>query len=142
MAEAETIAAQPEQSIQWKQSSGRMRELLERMISEHSGKPQEEVSRDIERDKILTAAEAKDYGLIDEVIDRLIEEVRADPRPVARLVEIGVRPELRAALEPVAEGRHVRGVGVVGGQHLHRPGRGPDGPSRGGGPRGRTARPA
>lgn len=31
-------------------------------------------------------------------------EVRADPRPVARLIEIGVRPELRAALEPVADG--------------------------------------
>ncbi len=34
----------------------RMRELLEKMISDHSGRPVEEVSRDIERDKILTAA--------------------------------------------------------------------------------------
>ncbi|MBA2464168.1 MAG: ATP-dependent Clp protease proteolytic subunit [Nocardioidaceae bacterium] len=33
----------------------RMRELLERMIAEHSGRPQEQVSRDIDRDKILTA---------------------------------------------------------------------------------------
>ena len=47
----------------------RMRELLEKMISEHTGKAQEEVSRDIERDKILTAQQAVDYGLIDAVIE-------------------------------------------------------------------------
>ena len=47
----------------------RMRELLERMIAEHAGKSQEEVSRDIERDKILTAEAAVQYGLIDAVLD-------------------------------------------------------------------------
>ena len=47
----------------------RMRELLEQMIAEHSGKSQEEVSRDIERDKILTAEAAVQYGLIDAVLD-------------------------------------------------------------------------
>ncbi len=46
----------------------RMRELLERMIAEHAGKPQEDVSRDIERDKILTAEQAVEYGLIDAVL--------------------------------------------------------------------------
>ena len=46
-----------------------MRELLEKMISEHSGKSIEEVSRDIERDKILTAEQAVEYGLIDSVLD-------------------------------------------------------------------------
>ena len=49
----------------------RMRELLERMIAEHSGKSQEEVSRDIERDKILTAEQAVEYGLIDAVLESL-----------------------------------------------------------------------
>ncbi|WP_293783826.1 ATP-dependent Clp protease proteolytic subunit [uncultured Aeromicrobium sp.] len=49
----------------------RMRQLLENMISEASGKSPEEVSRDVERDKILTAAEAKDYGIIDQVLDSL-----------------------------------------------------------------------
>ena len=39
------------------------------MIAEHSGKSQEEVSRDIERDKILTAEQAVDYGLIDAVLE-------------------------------------------------------------------------
>ena len=46
----------------------RMRELLERMIAEHSGKAQEDVSRDIERDKILTAEQAVEYGLIDSIL--------------------------------------------------------------------------
>ena len=49
----------------------RMRELLEKMISDHSGKTIEEVSRDIERDKILTAEGAVEYGLIDAVLQSL-----------------------------------------------------------------------
>jgi ATP-dependent Clp protease, protease subunit len=47
----------------------RMRELLESMISEHTGKPLEQVSRDIDRDKILTAEAAIEYGLIDSVLE-------------------------------------------------------------------------
>src|SRR3954471_14160808 len=46
----------------------RMRTLLEQMLSEHSGRSEEQVRKDIERDKILTAVEAKEYGLIDEVL--------------------------------------------------------------------------
>ncbi|GAB2967935.1 ATP-dependent Clp protease proteolytic subunit [Nocardioides montaniterrae] len=49
----------------------RMRELLEKMISDHSGRPIEEVSRDIERDKILTSAQAVEYGLIDSILESL-----------------------------------------------------------------------
>ena len=47
----------------------RMRELLEKMIAEHSGKTVEEVSADIERDKILTAEGAVEYGLIDSILE-------------------------------------------------------------------------
>jgi ATP-dependent Clp protease protease subunit len=46
----------------------RMRELLEHMISVHTGRDAELVRKDIERDKILTAREAVEYGLIDEVV--------------------------------------------------------------------------
>ncbi len=46
----------------------RMRALLERMLAEHTGRTAEQVRKDINRDKILTAAEAVDYGLIDEVL--------------------------------------------------------------------------
>ena len=47
----------------------RMRTLLEQMISDATGKPIDEVSRDIERDKILTAEQAVSYGLIDNVLE-------------------------------------------------------------------------
>ena len=46
----------------------RMRTLLEEMLVKHSVKSAEEVTKDIERDKILTAAEAVEYGLIDQVM--------------------------------------------------------------------------
>ncbi|WP_121193632.1 ATP-dependent Clp protease proteolytic subunit [Motilibacter peucedani] len=46
----------------------RMREWLEETLAKHSNKPIEEIRRDIERDKILQAPEALDYGLIDQVL--------------------------------------------------------------------------
>ena len=46
----------------------RMRTLLEEMLAKHSTKTTEEIAKDIERDKILTAAEAVEYGLIDQVL--------------------------------------------------------------------------
>ena len=49
----------------------RMRELMEQMIADATGKSPEEVSRDVEREKILTAEQAKDYGIIDQVFDTL-----------------------------------------------------------------------
>ncbi|NBO08984.1 MAG: ATP-dependent Clp protease proteolytic subunit [Actinobacteria bacterium] len=45
----------------------RMRELLETMLEKHSSRKIEDIRRDIERDKILTAEEAVEYGLIDQV---------------------------------------------------------------------------
>ncbi len=38
------------------------------MLATHSKRDVEQVRRDIERDKILTSAEALEYGLIDQVI--------------------------------------------------------------------------
>ena len=46
----------------------RMRGLLESMLSKHTVRTPEEIALDIERDKILTAAEAVEYGLIDQVL--------------------------------------------------------------------------
>jgi ATP-dependent Clp protease protease subunit len=46
----------------------RMREELDRIISLHTGQPVERVEKDSERDFFMSAAEAKVYGLIDEVI--------------------------------------------------------------------------
>ncbi len=46
----------------------RMRELLESMLSKHTTRTPQEIAGDIERDKILTAAEAVQYGIIDQVL--------------------------------------------------------------------------
>ncbi|WP_285710912.1 ATP-dependent Clp protease proteolytic subunit [Microtetraspora sp. NBRC 16547] len=46
----------------------RMRDLLEDILARHSGKSPDDVRRDIERDKILSAEEAKAYGLVDDII--------------------------------------------------------------------------
>jgi ATP-dependent Clp protease, protease subunit len=49
----------------------RIRSLMEQMLAEDTGKTTEEVSRDIERDKYLTAEQALEYGIIDEVLTSL-----------------------------------------------------------------------
>ena len=49
----------------------RIRSLMEQMLANDTGQTVEQVSRDIERDKYLTAAEAKEYGIIDEIFTSL-----------------------------------------------------------------------
>jgi ATP-dependent Clp protease, protease subunit len=49
----------------------RIRALMEQMLAEDTGKSTDEVSRDIERDKYLTAEQALEYGIIDEVLTSL-----------------------------------------------------------------------
>ena len=46
----------------------RMRDLEETILAKHTGQTLERVRADIERDKILTAEEAKEYGFVDEVL--------------------------------------------------------------------------
>jgi len=46
----------------------RLRELLDRILAHHTGQSMEKVSKDTDRDFIMSADEAKEYGLIDEVI--------------------------------------------------------------------------
>jgi ATP-dependent Clp protease protease subunit len=46
------------------------REQLNRILADRTGQPLEKIERDTERDYFLSAAEAKDYGLIDQVIDK------------------------------------------------------------------------
>jgi ATP-dependent Clp protease, protease subunit len=49
----------------------RIRALMEQMLAEDTGRTTEEISRDIERVKYLTAEQARDYGIIDEVLTSL-----------------------------------------------------------------------
>ena len=46
----------------------RMRELTSSLLARHTGQPYEQVERDVERDRIMSPMQAKEYGLIDEVI--------------------------------------------------------------------------
>jgi ATP-dependent Clp protease protease subunit len=46
----------------------RNRQLLEHLVARHTGQPLERVSRDTDRDFILSAREAVEYGVVDEVI--------------------------------------------------------------------------
>ena len=47
----------------------RMRAQMEQLLAEQSGQPLERVTRDIDRDKIMTADEAKEYGIVDVVLN-------------------------------------------------------------------------
>jgi ATP-dependent Clp protease protease subunit len=60
----------------------RLRELLDGIIARHTGQPLEKVGKDTDRDFILTADEAKDYGVVDEIISGrgIVTEVGA-PSP-------------------------------------------------------------
>ncbi len=48
----------------------RMRENLNQILADACGKPLETIARDVERDFILDSQQAKDYGLIDEIIHK------------------------------------------------------------------------
>ena len=47
----------------------RMRVLLEEILATHTGQPEEKIHQDTDRDFVMSASEAKDYGIIDEVIE-------------------------------------------------------------------------
>ena len=51
----------------------RMRTLMEHLLAKHSGRTPEQVREDVERDKILTAEQAVEYGLIDQVLSNRAE---------------------------------------------------------------------
>lgn len=54
----------------------RMRSLLEEVLAHHTGQTEEKVHRDTDRDFVMSAEEAKDYGILDEVIsDRQLADV-------------------------------------------------------------------
>lgn len=46
----------------------RMRSMLEELLAQHTGQPVERIHKDTDRDFVMSAHEAKDYGIIDEVI--------------------------------------------------------------------------
>jgi ATP-dependent Clp protease protease subunit len=45
-----------------------MREVLNQVLSKHTGQKLDKVERDVERDFIMSAGQAKEYGIVDDII--------------------------------------------------------------------------
>ena len=82
----------------------RMRQTLNEMLAKHTGQPIEKIERDTERDFFMSAQEAKEYGIIDDIIVTM----RRDGQSAAKEARLelaaagGGKPEARP--EPEREG--------------------------------------
>jgi len=63
----------PDVEIQYKELK-RVEDLLHRLLSRHTGQPVDQISADFERDRFMTAQEAVEYGLVDQILERPGEE--------------------------------------------------------------------
>jgi ATP-dependent Clp protease protease subunit len=61
----------------------RMRALLEEILSDHTGQSVEKIHQDTDRDFVMSAEDAKEYGLIDEVIS--VRELADNSGPIAAI---------------------------------------------------------
>jgi ATP-dependent Clp protease protease subunit len=48
----------------------RIREITNKLMSQNTGQPLDRIERDVERDFIMNAPQAKEYGIVDEIIDK------------------------------------------------------------------------
>lgn len=48
----------------------RMREITNQLMAKHTGQPVERIAKDVERDYIMNAQQAKEYGVVDEIITK------------------------------------------------------------------------
>jgi ATP-dependent Clp protease protease subunit len=56
----------------------RMKDMLNDILAHHTGQPLKRVKRDTDRDFFMSSKEAKDYGLIDEVVQRKVVEAKSN----------------------------------------------------------------
>ena len=54
---------------------------MNELMSKHTGRPVEQIERDIERDKFMSADEAKAYGLIDNIVSHRGDVVEPSKQP-------------------------------------------------------------
>lgn len=57
----------------------RMKKTINEILASHTGQPYDRIAVDTERDRYLTAPQAKEYGLVDEVLTKLPEEQQELP---------------------------------------------------------------
>ena len=48
----------------------RMREIINQLLAKHTSQPVERIAKDVERDYIMNAQQAKEYGIVDEIITK------------------------------------------------------------------------
>ena len=48
----------------------RMREIINQLLASHTGQPLERITKDVDRDYIMNAQQAKEYGVVDEIITK------------------------------------------------------------------------
>ena len=58
-----------------------LRAKMNELMSKHTGRPVEQIERDIERDKFMSAEEAKAYGLIDNIVSHRGDVVEPSKQP-------------------------------------------------------------
>jgi ATP-dependent Clp protease protease subunit len=63
----------PDVEIQYKELK-RVEDLLHRLLARHTGQSVEQIASDFERDRYMTAEEAVEYGLVDQILERPTEE--------------------------------------------------------------------
>ena len=59
----------------------KLKKRLIKILAQHTGKPESQINTDSDRDYYMTALEAKEYGLVDEVV-KSRKELKLDPTPV------------------------------------------------------------
>lgn len=67
---SEPVQGQPSDLEIEARELARMRDTLTGMLARHTGRPAEQIAADTERDLILDAEGAKDYGLVDHIVRR------------------------------------------------------------------------
>ena len=60
----------------------KMKEQLNQILSKHTGRPMEQIERDTDRNFFMSADEAKDYGIVDHVINKRADANLPTPTPV------------------------------------------------------------
>ena len=65
----------PDVEIQYKELQ-RMQQLLHELLSKHTGQPVEKIADDFDRDRYMSAEEAVEYGIIDEVLKLPVGEAK------------------------------------------------------------------
>lgn len=66
--QASDIAIQAKETL-------RVKNRLNTLLAKHTGQPLEKIERDVERDYYMSADEAKEYGLVDMVIEQQVKEI-------------------------------------------------------------------